>query len=152
MKLIALLILIILSLFGCNKSGNNQVPNKEEGPIRIEAGFMCGWGAGEDSLYITNSIIKYVYYVPAQSRLPKIKKTRITTDTEWENILNSLNTGYFLKLNYNTCNVCVDGCDEWISIQDDQMSHKIRFDQGLKIDSLNKLQTILEQFRSEFRR
>ena len=113
---------------------------------------MCGWGAGEDSLYISNTIIKYVYYVPANSNLPKIKKTRFTTAAEWDSIVNSVNFNYFLKLNYNSCAICVDGCDEWIAIQNDQISHQIRFGLGGKIDSLDKLQNILSQLRSEFNR
>ena len=113
---------------------------------------MCGWGSGEDSLYISNTVIKYVYYVPARSMLPKIKKTRATTDNEWANILNSLDLSNFVKLDYNSCNICVDGCDEWILIQDDQMSHQIRFGLGLKIDAISDLQTMLANFRSEFNR
>ena len=85
---------------------------------------MCGWGAGEDSLYISNTVIKYVYSVPAQSGLPKINKTRTTTEAEWVIILNSLDLNNFVKLDYNSCNICVDGCDEWIKIQDDGVKNQ----------------------------
>jgi hypothetical protein len=145
-----LLILMLACLIGCKKIVTNPINDKVEATLKIRAGFMCGWGSGEDSLYISNSTIKYVYYVPAKSMLPKIQKTRFTTDSEWANITNSLNINYFLKLSYNTCNICVDGCDEWISIQDDKVSHQIRFGLGSKIDSLNTLQNILGQLRSEF--
>jgi hypothetical protein len=118
----------------------------------IKAGFMCGWGSGEDSLIISNTMIKYVYYVPAKSHVPEINKTRFTTTTDWTNITNAVNIDNFLKLNYNTCNVCVDGCDEWISIENGSVSHQIRFGLGLEIDSIKPLQDLLAQFRSEFRR
>ena len=117
----------------------------------IKAGFMCGWGSGEDSLIISSTMIKYVYSVPARSSIPEIYKTRLTTGTEWNNILNSINISNFLNLNYNSCNICVDGCDEWISIKNDSISHQIRFGLGLKIDSIKQLQNILSQLRLEFR-
>jgi len=31
--------------------------------------------------------------------------------------MNDVNIDNFVKLNYQTCNVCVDGCDEWILIK-----------------------------------
>ena len=147
---IPVLLLILTCLTGCKKTESNSTDNKEELPLTIEAGFMCCWGTGEDSLFISNTIIRYVYYVPANSMLPKIKKARPTTDIEWANILNSLNLNNFVKLEYNSCNICVDGCDEWIMIQDDHISHQIRFGRGLKIDSISDLQSILAQFRTEF--
>ena len=118
----------------------------------IKAGFMCGWGSGEDSLIISNTTIKYVYFVPAKSQIPEINKSRQTTTTEWNNILNSINFSNFLNLNYNSCNICVDGCDEWIFIKNNSISHQIRFGLGYKIDSIKPLQDILAQLRSEFRK
>jgi hypothetical protein len=134
-------------LAGCE---NQSDTIKDESSLKIRAGFMCGWGAGEDSLYISNRVIRYVYSVPSQSQSPKINITRATTDTEWTNILNSLDLEEFLKLNYNTCNICVDGCDEWIKIQDGQISHQIRFGLGTKIESIGAIQTLLAQYRAEF--
>jgi hypothetical protein len=53
--------------------------------------------------------------------------------------------------NYNACNICVDGCDEWISIKNNSVSHQIRFGLGQKIDSKKPLQDLLAELRSEFR-
>jgi hypothetical protein len=112
---------MLVCIGGCEKHENKSNVNKEESYLKIRAGYMCGWGAGEDSLYISNTVIRYVYFVPARSRLPKINKTRTTTEAEWANILHSLDLNNFVKLDYNSCNICVDGCDEWIKIQDDQI-------------------------------
>jgi hypothetical protein len=150
-KLLIVIFLMLAYLAGCEKQKESSI-NKKESSLKIRAGFMCGWGTGEDSLYISNTIIKYVYSIPGQSNIPKINKTRATTDTEWVNILNSLDLDNFLKLNYNSCGICVDGCDEWIKIQDDQISHQIRFGLGAKIDSINDLQTLLAKYRSEFKK
>ena len=135
----------------CNKTENN-LSIKDDTSLVIKAGFMCGWGTGEDSLIISSTMIKYVYIVPARSLVPEINKARPTTTTEWNNILNSINFNNFLNLNYNSCNICVDGCDEWISIKNDSISHQIRFGLGFKIDSIKPLQDILSQLRSEFRK
>ena len=64
--------------------------------------------------------------------------------------MNDVNMDNFLKLNYQTCKVCSDGCDEWIFIQKDNISHGIRFGKGAKIDSISQLQVKLEQLRTEF--
>jgi hypothetical protein len=146
--------LLLITLFSfclltCNKQEDNTTI-KENPSLIIKAGFMCGWGSGEDSLIISSTMIKYVYSVPAKSLVPEINKTRPTTTTEWKTILNSININNFINLNYNSCNVCVDGCDEWISIKNDSISHQIRFGLGFKIDSIRQLQNILSQLRSEF--
>jgi hypothetical protein len=148
-----LLLIILLSFFliTCIKKEDNPTI-KENSSLVIKAGFMCGWGSGQDSLIISDLIIKYVYSVPANSQIPEINKTRRTTATEWNNILYSINLNNFLNLNYNSCNICVDGCDEWISIKNDSISHQIRFGLGFKIDSIKPLQDILSQLRSEFRK
>jgi hypothetical protein len=151
-KQIFLAIFLMLMYLAACENHRDPIIDKEESPLKIRAGYMCGWGAGEDSLYISNRVIKYVYSVPSQSHTPKINKTRATTDAEWTNILNALDLDKFLNLNYNTCNICLDGCDEWIKIQDGQISHQIRFGQGTKIDSISALQTLLAQYRSEFNR
>jgi hypothetical protein len=146
-----LIILFSFLLTACSKTENNPII-KDNASLVIKAGFMCGWGAGEDSLIISATTIRYVYTVPSKSQIPEINEERQTTPAEWNNILNSVNYNNFLKLNYNSCNICVDGCDEWISIKNNSISHQIRFGLGLKIDSIKPLQDILSQLRSEFRK
>ena len=140
-----LLILIFLVLLGCKKS--DLTSNSD---LIIKAGFMCGWGSGEDSLEISQSKITYVYYIPSQSRVPIINKSRAVTESEWKQILDIVNLDDFIKLNYQSCNICVDGCDEWISIQDDEISHNIRFGKGSQIDTISRLQNKLAELRAEF--
>jgi hypothetical protein len=146
-----IIILLTICLISCNKPDNISL-NKDNSSLVIKAGFMCGWGSGEDSLIISSTTIKYVYSVPAKSHVPEINQTRPTTTRDWKNITDAININNFLKLNYNTCNICVDGCDEWISIINDSVSHQVRFGLGFKIDSIKPLQDLLTQFRSEFRK
>ena len=132
-------------LLSCKKS---ELPPDSD--LIIKAGFICGWGSGEDSLEISQSKIKYVYYIPAQSRIPIIRKSRSVTENEWREILNDVNLDDFLKLNYQSCNICVDGCDEWISVQNYKISHNIRFGKGSQIDTISRLQNKLAELRAEF--
>ena len=140
-----LILTTIFALSNCKKT--ELIPTSN---LTIKAGFICGWGLGEDSLIISQTLIKYVYYIPAQSHFPVINKSRSVPESEWTEILNNINLDDFVKLNYQSCNICVDGCDEWISIKDDILSHSIRFDKGLQIDTISKLQAKLAESRSEF--
>lgn len=149
-NLLILIFLLTTCLFGCKKSEDNS-SLKDKPNLIITAGYMCGWGSGEDSLIISSTLIKYVYSVPARSSTPEIYKIRPTTTIEWNSIVNSININNFINLNYNSCNICVDGCDEWISVKTDSLIHQIRFGLGLKIDSIKQLQNIISQLRSEFR-
>ena len=142
------LIVVISALFillSCAKNDSNQTSN-----LVIKAGFICGWGSGEDSIEITQTSIKYVYYIPGKSLQPQIRKARAVSSSEWTEIVNDINMDNFVRLNYQSCNVCVDGCDEWIFIQKGDLSYEIRFGKGAKIDTISELQIKLEQLRTEF--
>jgi hypothetical protein len=132
-------------IIGCKKS---ELTSNSD--LIIKSGFMCGWGSGEDSLEISQTTIKYVYYIPSQSRVPIINKSRAVTESEWKQILEIVNLDDFVKLKYQSCNICVDGCDEWISIEDDEISHNIRFGKGSQIDTISRLQNKLAELRAEF--
>jgi hypothetical protein len=142
-NLVLLFLAVLLSLGSCKKSDDKT-------DLIINAGFMCGWGSGEDSINISESAIDYVYYVPRESALPQTRASRNLTESEWSEILNSFNTDDFMELEYNTCNICVDGCDEWISIKNDRVYHKIRFTKGQQIETIKGLQDKLSQLREEF--
>lgn len=137
----------LLILLNCKKTDSDQTVNSN---LVIKAGYICGWGSGEDSIEISKTLIKYVYYVPSKSQQPQIRKTRTVSSTEWTEISNDVNMDNFIKLNYQTCNVCIDGCDEWIFIQKNNLSHGIRFSKGATIDTISKLQIKLSQLRTEF--
>jgi hypothetical protein len=138
-KLFFLLSLVIL--FSCKKTDDDLI---------IKAGYACGWGAGQDSLVISQSEIKYVYWVPARYSHAVIDTIRALTKSEWDEIVDAVNISTFRKLDYNSCNICVDGCDEWISMQGDNVNHQIRYSKGLQIESIAKLQGIIERIKAGF--
>jgi hypothetical protein len=104
---IFLFVSLFLVLSACRKpivlTGPDQ--NTDSGLI-IRAGFVCGWGSGTDSLEISQTTIKYVFYVPSRSDIPIINKARSVSDKEWLEIVNDINTDCFSELNYQSCNVC----------------------------------------------
>ena len=152
MKSFAFLFLsLFLVFYSCKKpvvlNDNTQTPDTG---LIIRAGFVCGWGSGTDSMEISQTRIKYKYYIPSRSNEAVIIKTRSVPETEWAEILSDVNTDDFIRLNYNTCNVCVDGCDEWILIKNGKLSHQITFGKGFEIDTISKLQNKLAELRAEF--
>jgi len=142
-RIIYILFLLFLSI-SCRKS------DEPDDSLIIKAGFACGWGAGEDTLEISGSGIKYNYYVPRESSQPVIDETRNITDSEWREIKEAVDLNAFLELNYNTCNICVDGCDEWIFIQNNETSHRISYDKGLQIETIKELQDLISRLKAEF--
>jgi hypothetical protein len=140
-------------LLSCIKTDLNIGSHKADSSgLTVKAGFVCGWGSGTDSLEISNVEIKYSYYVPSSSSEAVIRKSRSVSEVEWTEILNAVNKAEFAKLDYQTCNVCFDGCDEWISVEQDTYSHKITFGKGSSIETISNLQSKLADLRAEFNR
>lgn len=139
---------VALLIFGLILNCTREEVPPAEGLV-IQAGFVCGWGSGKDSIQITRSSIRYRYYVPRESGQPKIDKTRELTSVEWEELQGCVNWRDFVRLEYNTCNVCFDGCDEWIAMKEGAAEHKISFSQGQTIESIRILQDKMAQYRNE---
>ena len=146
MKKLIILPLLLL-LFTCRKTDNFLQPDSS---LILKTGYMCGWGAGEDSLVISATKIYYVYRVPSKSQQPVIRQTRAITQSEINDINQALNIDTFNNLEFNTCNICVDGCDEWITIKNQKSDHNIRYSKGQKIEGIADLQTILDKIREGF--
>jgi len=146
--LICLLILVFAVLPDSCKVEREDRPDMAG--LVIQSGFICGWGSGTDSIQITRDKIRYVYYIPRKSSLPQITKERAVPESEWNEIVKCVNIDQFTKLNYNSCNVCFDGCDEWISLQNKTISHRISYSKGAQIDTISTLQNKLARLRTEF--
>lgn len=145
--LFSILTIVAILLTGCEESETN---NRDNSKLVIKAGSICGWGSGTDTIEISHKSVKYVSYIPRLSNQPQVSKIRTLDNDEWSEILSVVNFDDFAKLNYNTCNVCFDGCDEWILLKNDNTSHKITYTKGEKIDTITKLQVKLAQLRTEF--
>jgi len=86
---------------------------------------ICGWCAGGDSLLVTQEKTHY----ESNTECGKITKNREieTAETDWNELIKLLDKEEFQKIDLNTCNVCGDGCDTWITLNDGGNTHTIRF-------------------------
>jgi hypothetical protein len=136
--------LFLLWVISCNKE-------KETSGMTIVSGMVCGWCGGTDSLIISENSINYRSMRPcnhhAYSRVSPIDKS------EWDKLTGITDLDEFGNIRLNTCNVCSDGCDKWITITNGSFSHTIRFGnedsaavQSIKplVDKLDSLRAVLK--------
>ena len=77
--------------------------------------------------------------------------SRSYSSEDWDELVNSFDYEIFLALDYNTCNVCVDGCDEFIVVTKDGENHEIRYNPGTEIEGIEGFQEKLEELLSGFK-
>ena len=119
--------------------------------IVIKTGQECGWCVGRDSLTITKLTSSYAFDSPCPGIEDK-KRNEDTNPTEWTELLATLNWDDFNQVEVNTCAVCVDGCDTWISVEKNHKTHRIRFtESSTEIEPIRpfveKLDSLIEKFR-----
>jgi hypothetical protein len=68
-----------------------------------------------------------VNFIQCNTTNPSVKKTGEIDQESLNQLKASLDFAEFKKLDMNSCNVCVDGCDDWITIKNGVESHTIRF-------------------------
>jgi hypothetical protein len=104
-----------------------------------------------DSVIINENLINYRNMNPcghnAYSRVSLMEKS------EWDKITGLIDLDTFNSIHLNSCNVCVDGCDTWLTISNGSYSHTVRFGYGdsaavLPIKPLvDKLDSLREAYR-----
>jgi hypothetical protein len=141
-----LFIFILTGFIGCEE---NEIPEQEN--IKIEFGSVCGWCAGEEFISVTNSGIEYIRSIPCGEGKGITKKEKEINPEEWDEILSSFDYSLFSTLNYNSCNVCVDGCDEIIKITKDDILHEIRYSYPDEVNETKDLRQLLNKIMEEMR-
>lgn len=136
---ILLLAILLLVLNGCN----DAVENENNNSFTIEAGTICGWCTLNDTLEIYGNSFRYVDYANCQNTEPTTHTTGKLSSAEIDNLLRKLDVNEFFLIDINSCNVCADGCDDWISYTKDGVSHLIRFSRGDK--QLGKIQDFVDE-------
>ena len=116
-----LLILFLVQFASCEVE-------TEQPDMVITIGSVCGWCAGSDSLVITK--IKKTFTLAAICDRKEKRMSNLTPQTEWEELLALYNQQKFKAINVNSCNVCADGCDTWIRVENGDFNHEIRFGYG----------------------
>lgn len=140
---------LAFAVLSCSESKEFQL---EKSDLVIKAGTVCGWCAKNDTLIISGKTYKYVNYIQCSTTNPAVKKTGQLETLEQEALIGKIDFGEFKKLELNSCNVCVDGCDDWITIKSGSETHTIRFSrndsklQPIKafVDQLNTLKAKYE--------
>ena len=110
-------------LFSCTEkpvTEDNHLNN-----YSIVLGHICGWCAGADSLHITGTQLTYTDIGYCSDSISIQHKPY--SFNELNSLLDLIDLEDFRKVSINTCNVCVDGCDTWVSVCNDTLSHTIRF-------------------------
>lgn len=93
----------------------------------IKTGTVCGWCAKNDTLTLSDTHVRYVNYTNCSTSKAIVEKTGELTASELQTLLNLLDFDELKKLELNSCNICVDGCDDWISFKNGTQTHYIRF-------------------------
>lgn len=143
----AVTFIIVLPFFlACDK--NDIEP---EVSYKIEFGSECGWCAGQEFITITSSYIKYVRNIPCGDEKGATNHSREISLSEWDEISSSFDYWLFKTLEYNECNVCVDGCDEIIRITNMNKIHELRYSFSDEVEGMEKLRQILTGLMKEMR-
>lgn len=103
------------------------VTEKAHSDLLIKTGTICGWCSLNDTLIIQGNAVRYVNYTQCNNTQPAVEKNAWITAAELEALLSTLNFDELKKLDLNTCNVCFDGCDDWIYYKNGNDTHYIRF-------------------------
>ncbi len=139
-------IFIMLIISGCEES---EIPVQEN--FKIEFGSECGWCAGQEFISVTNSKIEYTRNIPCGEGKGIRKKEKEISSKDWNELQSSFDYSLFKTLNYNSCNVCVDGCDEIIKITENDSIHEIRYTSPNEIEETKDLRQILNKIMEEMR-
>ncbi len=114
----------LMLLFSC---AYDTIDKNSSSGIVIKTGTVCGWCSRNDTLTIHGNSVRYVNYINCSTVNPEIQKSgQITTD-DLENLLSKLDFEKLKDVELNTCNVCADGCDSWLFVDNGTESHYIRF-------------------------
>jgi hypothetical protein len=133
--------------FACSYDSLDDKRNDSD--LIIKTGTVCGWCSVNDTLTITQNLVRYVNYANCSTNKPSVEKMGELNTAELDALLAKLDFAELKKLDLKSCNVCFDGCDDWISFSNGTENHYIRFtrnDPKLQpiqafVDQLNAIKT-----------
>jgi hypothetical protein len=128
--------------FACSNDKEPLVEKAGKTGLIIKTGTICGWCTVNDTLTIQENTVRYVNYTGCSTNT-KFENIGEIKTSELNTLLTKLDFEEFKKLNLNSCDVCVDGCDEWIFVDNGSESHYIRFVNGEP--KLNAIQSFVDE-------
>lgn len=125
MKRILIIAVVVILAIACQEE--QLVAEKNSSDLTIKSGTICGWCSRNDTLSIQGNSVRYVNYTQCNNSKPSTEKTDMIEKEQLDSLLMLLDYDEFKMIELNTCNVCFDGCDNWIEIHQGEESHTIRF-------------------------
>jgi hypothetical protein len=118
----SIFLFIVLVISSCSDKVKDETSD-----FTIKYGSECGWCGGQEYITVTISSIEYERNIPCGENEGISRKGKNLTKNEWAEITDSFDYSLFKILEYNECNVCVDGCDEIIRIIENGVSHELLY-------------------------
>jgi hypothetical protein len=106
----------------------------------IKYGTYTGWFMGNDSLVITSTDL---WFNSSCDKKQSIKHGLISVN-DYQILLNKLDLKEFKKVELNSCNVCLDGSDDWISVKNGTYFHSIRYGYSDSL-ALRKIEPFIQE-------
>lgn len=122
MKKILWLCIVVFAIGACTKS----IIDTQKSDFVVTTGTVCGWCSQNDTLTIDGNKIRYVNFKQCNNTNPSVSKTGMLDQSSLEK-LSLVDFEAFKMIELNSCNVCFDGCDDWITIKNGSETHTIRF-------------------------
>jgi hypothetical protein len=143
-RLLITSLLLALIMISCEKTVDEQ-----SNDLQITMGSVCAWCASSDSIVITSDKMVYTTYSPCDTT--NVKTQYETNAKDWKELTNLLDFEEFEEIDINTCYVCADGCDTWITVKKGNNSHSIRYGyaDSLTIQSIKPFVDKLDSVRNK---
>lgn len=138
------IITVIAFAFSCTYDSLDDKSNDSD--LIIKTGTVCGWCTVNDTLTITGNSVRYVNYANCSANKPSVEKNGQLNDGDLDALLAKLDFTELKKLDLNSCNVCFDGCDEWIFFSNGVENHYIRFSEN--DTKLQQIQAFIDQLNA----
>lgn len=119
--------LLVLVCLSCERLSDDEhcYIDPSQYDLIIKSGRLCGWCGGQDSLIVTYDQTNYGWNDPCGDN--DIFISEPTDSILFTELIDVLNFDAFRAINVNSCNVCADGCDDWIEITMDENTHYIQY-------------------------
>ena len=141
---------MILSCLILSSCFFNDIDRDYDESYKIEFGFNCGWCAGSQFINLVDGRIRYDGDIPCGEDKGRTVKVDEFASEQWDRLISSYNHDTFLQLEYNQCNVCVDGCDEIIRITKNDITHELSYNPGDTIPGVEELQEKLRMLMLDY--
>ncbi len=143
---IGLILIFTMLIFACSEKEPEISDSKQ-----IKFGTVCGWCAGEEFILVSPSKVEYHRNIPCGDNKGNTTKSIDYCSCDWDVLMESFNFELFKTLAYNECNVCADGCDEFLLINFDTDEHELRYSPSTSVEGMEELQVLLQDLLENMR-